>query len=301
MIEKLRKNYKDDFTTNIAAPHDAFIYFTSDAGEVFGIRRTRLSSAELNLLTSLFEEQTWSSEPLITMGTREQEWHSYLLEGGELPSFNSDTVRFYYYQTKQPAEDIYLVEEAIKATLLHALIIWKNPCSAIIIEEHPEPVFDHSTLIQLIETITSDFYIEPAIQAGQLHKYDPSLHFKVKSETEIFRKTVPVLQQKRLLTFYEALPVYAFIEPLQLNKKHFFSELVSESLNDQELITSIKVYLESNLNVSMAAKKLYMHRNSLQYRIEKFIEKTGIDLKHYPQSVIAYLFIHYIPGHNPEN
>ncbi|MER2142109.1 MAG: helix-turn-helix domain-containing protein, partial [Priestia megaterium] len=46
-----------------------------------------------------------------------------------------------------------------------------------------------------------------------------------------------------------------------------------------------------NLNVSLAAKKLYMHRNSLQYRIEKFIDRTHLDIKHFTGAVSAYLAI----------
>ena len=32
-------------------------------------------------------------------------------------------------------------------------------------------------------------------------------------------------------------------------------------------------------NISSAAKQLFMHRNTLQYRIEKFDEQTGFNLK----------------------
>jgi DNA-binding PucR family transcriptional regulator len=43
------------------------------------------------------------------------------------------------------------------------------------------------------------------------------------------------------------------------------------------------------MNVSLAAKKLYLHRNTLQYRVDKFIEKTGIDIKHFGNAVSIYL------------
>jgi DNA-binding PucR family transcriptional regulator len=61
--------------------------------------------------------------------------------------------------------------------------------------------------------------------------------------------------------------------------------------DDGDLLETIKVYLECNLNVSLAAKKLYMHRNSLQYRIEKFIDRTHLDIKHFTGAVSAYLAI----------
>ncbi len=59
--------------------------------------------------------------------------------------------------------------------------------------------------------------------------------------------------------------------------------------NDKELIESIKVFFQCNLNVSLAAKQLYLHRNTLQYRIDKFIEKTGLNIKTFEGAVAVYL------------
>lgn len=73
-----------------------------------------------------------------------------------------------------------------------------------------------------------------------------------------------------------------------------FSEFLTESLTDTELVQTLKVYFECNLNVSLTAKKLYMHRNSVQYRIDKFIEKTGLDVKHFHEAAAVSLMMKYI-------
>ncbi|MCD8511165.1 MAG: helix-turn-helix domain-containing protein [Bacillus sp. (in: Bacteria)] len=64
--------------------------------------------------------------------------------------------------------------------------------------------------------------------------------------------------------------------------------MLTPVLDDRTLLDSVKVYLECNLNTSLAAKKLYMHRNTLQYRVDKFIEKTSIDIKRFPNAVAVY-------------
>jgi DNA-binding PucR family transcriptional regulator len=74
--------------------------------------------------------------------------------------------------------------------------------------------------------------------------------------------------------------------------KKVLSEYVLESFQDQELVNTINVFLQCNLNASLAAKKLYIHRNSLQYRIDRFIEKTGLDIRIFANATFAYLAIH---------
>jgi DNA-binding PucR family transcriptional regulator len=59
--------------------------------------------------------------------------------------------------------------------------------------------------------------------------------------------------------------------------------------DDPEMYSSIKVFLENNLNASLTAKKLYIHRNTLQYRIDKFIDKTGIQLKDFYGAYTVFL------------
>ena len=55
------------------------------------------------------------------------------------------------------------------------------------------------------------------------------------------------------------------------------------------MYATIKVFLENNLNASLTAKKLYIHRNTLQYRIDKFIDKTGIQLKDFYGAFTVFL------------
>lgn len=64
------------------------------------------------------------------------------------------------------------------------------------------------------------------------------------------------------------------------------AELLFE--NEPELRKTIKLFIENNSNVTLTAKKLHLHRNSLQYRIDKFIERSGIDIKTYTGALLAY-------------
>jgi sugar diacid utilization regulator len=70
--------------------------------------------------------------------------------------------------------------------------------------------------------------------------------------------------------------------------KHF---ILRKYEHDLVMYETIKVYLESNQNMVIAAKKLYVHRNTLIQRIEKFYQVTGFDLKNFIDAFLIYHFI----------
>lgn len=51
-----------------------------------------------------------------------------------------------------------------------------------------------------------------------------------------------------------------------------------DNANNTELYTTLRTYLECNLNQSAAAKALFIHRNSLLYRLKRITQITGLDL-----------------------
>ena len=54
---------------------------------------------------------------------------------------------------------------------------------------------------------------------------------------------------------------------------------------DDDLI-SIQKFFENNLNVSETSRKLFVHRNTLVYRLEKIKKLTGLDLREFDHAII---------------
>jgi carbohydrate diacid regulator len=48
---------------------------------------------------------------------------------------------------------------------------------------------------------------------------------------------------------------------------------------DHEILSTIDNFFENNLNVSETARQLFVHRNTLVYRIEKLQKSTGLDIR----------------------
>ena len=57
-----------------------------------------------------------------------------------------------------------------------------------------------------------------------------------------------------------------------------------ESL-DRETLMTVQSFFENNLNVSETSRKLFVHRNTLVYRLEKIRKLTGLDLREFDHAV----------------
>jgi len=62
---------------------------------------------------------------------------------------------------------------------------------------------------------------------------------------------------------------------------------------NSEVIHTVLEFIENNMNSSSTSKKLYMHRNTLNYRIDNFIEATKINVKTFKGANAVYLLYNY--------
>ena len=69
-------------------------------------------------------------------------------------------------------------------------------------------------------------------------------------------------------------------------------DLIKDELNlikfnelDEELLNTIQVFLDCNLSISETARKMYIHRNTLIYRIEKILSCSGYDIRNFEDAL----------------
>ena len=70
----------------------------------------------------------------------------------------------------------------------------------------------------------------------------------------------------------------------ELFMDEIFGEKKKFTLNDDEL-KMINSYFDRNLSLAETARDLYIHRNTLTYRIEKLQKKTGLDIRNFDDAV----------------
>ncbi len=75
------------------------------------------------------------------------------------------------------------------------------------------------------------------------------------------------------------------------SRKLLNNKYMLKVLNNEELLTSAKLFLQYDLNISIASKKGFMHRNTLIYRLECIEKLTGLDLRHFEDAVIFHNII----------
>ena len=72
---------------------------------------------------------------------------------------------------------------------------------------------------------------------------------------------------------------------IEVGKVFDTEKSIIESL-DQETLFTINMFFENSLNVSETSRKLFVHRNTLVYRLEKIKKLTGLDLREFDDAII---------------
>ncbi len=69
----------------------------------------------------------------------------------------------------------------------------------------------------------------------------------------------------------------------------YFAEITDEhckeAFEDEEMLSTAEAFLQNSLNVSETARSLYMHRNTLLYRLDKIEKATGLNIRQFGDAV----------------
>jgi carbohydrate diacid regulator len=80
------------------------------------------------------------------------------------------------------------------------------------------------------------------------------------------------------------------LEDLPKSKLNEYLEILMDKsartiFDDQEMISTAEEFLENSLNVSETSRKLYLHRNTLSYRLDKIEKATGLNIRKFSDAV----------------
>ena len=68
--------------------------------------------------------------------------------------------------------------------------------------------------------------------------------------------------------------------------REVFGDEVPQILDDEEAMSTISKFFENNLNISETARQLYVHRNTLVYRLERIEKSIGLDIRTFDDAMI---------------
>jgi DNA-binding PucR family transcriptional regulator len=292
MLEQLKAYYKEALTVDKDIPNsNDYEWFYTNTGEQLGILKKTLTEKEKQLL-SIFLTPMKQKQQFINK--QERIWHEFLISGNtkqihfvETPSPYYRFLQFHLKQTTVNKEDFY---EAVKGLFTsNPIIIWENDFQGAVIEKMDEGHDEIVSFTEIIDTLSSDLYINLRVFVGQKYPFSEKLPEYYILEKQYFQLAITHITNQSIFSIEDILPILLIKSSINNHELQQAIRFIDSIKADPELFNTIKIFLECNLNVSLAAKKLYIHRNSLQYRIEKFTERTGIDIKNFKGAVTTYL------------
>ncbi len=141
---------------------------------------------------------------------------------------------------------------------------------------------------QIEDTLLSELNLRVVIGIGTIVGHIRELARAYK-EACVAIEVGKVFDTEKSIINYENLGIGRLIYQLpttlcEMFLQEVFKKNPIDSL-DQETLFTINKFFENNLNVSETARKLFVHRNTLVYRLEKIKKLTGLDLREFDDAI----------------
>ena len=139
------------------------------------------------------------------------------------------------------------------------------------------------------DTLRNELYIKTVIGIGTVVTHLRELADAYK-EAQTAIDVGKVFDTEKSIINYENLGIGRLIYQLPTTLcEIFLTEVFKKNTIDaldQETLFTINKFFENNLNVSETSRKLFVHRNTLVYRLEKIKKLTGLDLRQFDHAIV---------------
>ncbi len=142
--------------------------------------------------------------------------------------------------------------------------------------------------VNITDTLSTEFYTKVAIGISTVVDNIKDLA-KAYQESQVALEVGKVFETEKNIISYENLGIGRLIYQLPTTLCEMFLQEVFKKGNldtlDRETLMTIQCFFENNLNVSETSRKLFVHRNTLVYRLEKIRKLTGLDLREFEHAI----------------
>ena len=154
-------------------------------------------------------------------------------------------------------------------------------------DAEPEELYEIASRIE--QAMKTELGLKVTIGIGTVSHHLRELADSYK-EAQVAIEVGKVFETEKSVISYENLGIGRLIYQLPTTLcEIFLSEVFKKSsidALDQETLFTINKFFENNLNVSETSRKLFVHRNTLVYRLEKIKKLTGLDLREFDHAII---------------
>lgn len=153
----------------------------------------------------------------------------------------------------------------------------------------------------IVDMVNAEAMVNVKVSCGTIIQElkDVSKSFK---EAKMALEVGKIFYAEKSVVAYHALGIGRLIYQLPENlcrifiQEIFGSDHLPEEI-DEEILTTVQKFFENNLNISETSRKLFVHRNTLVYRIEKVQKATGLDMRSFEDALtfnIALMVLNYL-------
>ncbi len=208
--------------------------------------------------------------------------------------FNSDVLRtVILIRTIEPNDvSVYDVLQNLFPDKTKDFVININETDIALVKETKtgiEPKHIENLAATIADTLSGEFFVHGVIGVGTTvdNLKDLARSFK---EAQVALEVGKVFDTEKTIVSYDNLGIARLIYQLPTTLcetflKEIFKRGSIDTL-DQETLFTIQRFFENNLNVSETSRKLFVHRNTLVYRLEKIKKITGLDLREFDHAIV---------------
>ena len=247
------------------------------------LERKQKSDTELALIQyALTQKKTSSTRSAAS------KWQSFLLEESFALPRNEGSYRIIQFEIVKMddtfTQSVWL--DAFKQLFLNIEeAFFLTETKGILIEEKHEHLLNNEEMAGIIRTLDDDFSIKTVYYIGQFWSIEATLPQIFKEEQSIF----DTQKNKQAQVFGLSTIALHHYTADAIKKSPLMQKLKSETVFDAEFKELILAMWKSQGNISVAAKSLYIHRNTLQYRIDRFHQASGLSLRNMDDLLLCYL------------
>ena len=141
----------------------------------------------------------------------------------------------------------------------------------------------------IVDTLSGEFYTHCSVGIGTVVNSIKDLARSFK-EAQVALEVGKVFDTEKPIVSYNHLGIARLIYQLPTTLCEMFLKEVfrkgSIDALDHETLFTIQRFFENSLNVSETSRKLFVHRNTLVYRLEKIKKITGLDLREFEDAIV---------------
>lgn len=269
-VSKLKLIYPSAIESSLPADdNNIFNYF--DGETYLHLEKAKLKTEELSLLNSMMNKKSINSD-----------WYDFLVKEKKSLPQDLDKLQCIHFHTKKVKQNQEQWLSSFKSffdNVIDSFFI-STEYGVIILESYNKTKEQLQGFVYMLD---DDFSTTTSIFIG-ISTSSENLKEIFKEEQDLFIKSMKTGNIRNFIDAY--IPHY--IAP-QL-KESFISQQIRESIvSDDQLIRLIRSLWKNQGNQSAAAQELFIHRNTINYQIDKLISEHNLNLRDMQQLLLCYL------------